>query len=81
MMHMYTLLSQPWFLLALSLTNAALLLVQLVLFVNFTRLRWDSLPRKGAHRRMRKKGTRRHMPKGRKRQRWRILSRGLSICK
>lgn len=34
---MYTLLSQPWFLLALSLTNAALLLVQLVLFVNFTR--------------------------------------------
>lgn len=37
MMHMYTLLSQPWFLLALSLTNAALLLVQLVLFVNFTR--------------------------------------------
>ena len=43
MMHMYTLLSQPWFLLALSLTNAALLLVQLVLFVNFTRQirRWD----------------------------------------
>ena len=48
MMHMYTLLSQPWFLLALSLTNAALLLVQLVLFVNFTRqLRRRDVPAVG----------------------------------
>lgn len=45
---MYTLLSQPWFLLALSLTNAALLLVQLVLFVNFTRqLRRRDVPAVG----------------------------------
>ena len=48
MMHMYTLLSQPWFLLALSLTNVALLLVQLVLFVNFTRqLRRRDVPAVG----------------------------------
>ena len=48
MMHMYTLLSQPWFLLALSLTNAALLLVQLVLFVIFTRqLRRRDVPAVG----------------------------------
>ena len=48
MMHMYTLLSQPWFLLALSLTNAALLLGQLVLFVNFTRqLRRRDVPAVG----------------------------------
>lgn len=48
MIHMYTLLSQPWFLLALSLTNAALLLVQLVLFVNFTRqLRRRDVPAVG----------------------------------
>ena len=48
MMHRYTLLSQPWFLLALSLTNAALLLVQLVLFVNFTRqLRRRDVPAVG----------------------------------
>ena len=45
---MYTLLSQPWFLLALSLTNAALLLVQLVLFVIFTRqLRRRDVPAVG----------------------------------
>ena len=48
MMHMYTLLSQPWFLLALSLTNATLLLVQLVLFVIFIRqLRRRDVPAVG----------------------------------